>query len=77
MCLSHIWHSGVQRKQQVEALGCPHLPDDDAARPHPQRLLDQVPQPHLAGTFQTGLPGLERHPIGMREAQHKTVTTTY
>ena len=38
----------VERDQQVQALLLPHLADDDAARTHPQRFLDQPAQPDLA-----------------------------
>jgi hypothetical protein len=38
----HAGNTAVQRYQQVEALLLPYLADDDAGRPHPQRLLDQA-----------------------------------
>ena len=60
---------GVEREQQVEALLGAHLADDDPARPHPQALLDQVAQRDLAGALEPGLPGLHRHPVGVREPQ--------
>ena len=66
---AHAGQPGVEREQQVEALLGPDLAHDDPARPHPQRLLDQVAQPDLAGALEPGLPGLQRHPVGVREPQ--------
>ena len=66
---AHAGQPGVEGEQQVEALLGADLADDDPAGPHPQALLDQVAQPDLAGALEPGLPGLERHPVGVREAQ--------
>ena len=65
----HAGQPGVEREQQVEALLGAHLADDQPRRPHPQALLDQAAQPYLAGALQPRLPGLQRHPVGMREPQ--------
>ena len=40
----HARQPGVERQQQVEALGRPDLADDDPGRPHPQRLAHEVAQ---------------------------------
>ena len=61
--------AGVEGQQQVEALLGPDLADDDPARPHPQALADQVAQVDLAGALEPGLPGLQRHPVGVREPE--------
>ena len=66
---AHARKAGVEGEQQVEALLGAHLADDDPARPHPQALLDQVAQPDLAGALEPGLPGLQRHPVRVREPQ--------
>jgi len=55
--------------EQVEALLLPHLADDDAAGPHPQRLLDQASQRDLAGALEVRLPGLHRDPVRQVEPQ--------
>src|SRR3712207_5127296 len=62
-----VVRSGVLR--QVEALLLPHLADDDAGGPHPQRLLDQLAQRDLPGALEVGLAGLHRHHVGQRHAE--------
>jgi hypothetical protein len=66
---AHAGQPRVEGEEHVEALLGPHLAHDDAARPHAERLLDQGPQGHLAGALEPGLPGLQRHPVGMRETE--------
>ena len=46
-----------------------HLPDDHPGRPHPERLAHEVAQRDLARALEAPLPGLQRHPVGVREAQ--------
>ena len=60
---------GVERDEQVEALGLAHLADDDARGPHPQGLLDQPTQRDLAGALERGLPALHRGDVAVRDAQ--------
>ena len=73
---AHAGHAGVEREQQVETLLGSHLTDQDPARPHPQALLHEIAQPDLAGALQPALPGLHGDPVGVREPQHKAITTT-
>jgi hypothetical protein len=51
----------------------PYPLSHDATRPHSQALAHEVAQPDLAGPLQPGLPGLEGHPVRMREAEHNLV----
>src|SRR4029450_4990710 len=48
----HAGNTAVQRYQQVEALRLAYLADDDAGRPHAERLLDQAAESNLACTFE-------------------------
>ena len=61
---------------QVEALLRAHLAHDHPGPAHPERLLHEVAEPDLAGALEAGLPGLERDPVGVGEAQHKDSRTT-
>jgi hypothetical protein len=65
----HAGQPGVECEQEVEGFCGPDLADDHAGRSHPQRLADQVTQRHLTGALQTSLPGLQRDPVGMRDAE--------
>lgn len=60
---------GVEGDEQVERLLGADLAHDDPARPHPEALLDQMPQLDLAGPLQPGLSGLHRDPVGVGEPQ--------
>ncbi len=66
---AHPGQPGVERDEQVEALGLAHLADHDAGRPHPQRLLDQPAQRHLAGALEAGLPALHARHVAQRDPQ--------
>src|SRR5215207_10768614 len=63
LCPGEPRQSGVQRDQQVQRLLLTDLADDDARRPHPQRLLDQSSQLDLAGALEVGLPALHRDDV--------------
>jgi hypothetical protein len=65
----HAGEPGVEREQEVKGFCRPDLADDHAGRSHPQRLPDQVPQRHLTGALEPGLPSLERDPVGVRDAE--------
>ncbi len=54
----------------------PYLSSHEPGRPHPQRLLDEVTQPDLAGALQPGLPSLHPDPVRMIEALHKAIRNT-
>ena len=58
--------AGVQRGQQVDHLGAPHLADHDPVRAHPQRLPHQVPQRDRPRALDIGLPGHQPHHVRVR-----------
>jgi hypothetical protein len=68
-------HAGVERQQQVERLRVSHLADDQAVRPHAQRLLDEPPQGDLAGALETRLPALQRDRSGASTASSNVSST--
>ncbi len=56
---------GVERSQQVDDLGAPALPDDQAIGTHAQGLPDQVAQGHLARALDVGCTSGERDDVRM------------
>jgi hypothetical protein len=63
---AHPGQPGVERQQEVQRLGLPHLADDQPVGAHPQRLLDQPAQRYLAGALQARLAAL--HPDRVPQA---------
>ena len=63
MKAGHSGKAGVESKQQVEAFGRPDFADNDARRPHPQRLFDERSEVDLSGALESGLAGLHTDPI--------------
>ncbi len=59
--------TGVQGGQQVERLRSTHLADHDAIGPHPQSVLQQVPDRHLAAALDARRPRFQ--PDNMRLAE--------
>src|SRR5262249_41705737 len=59
--------TGVHRLQHVERLARPDLADDDAVRPHAQRVLDQIPLADLALALDVGGPRLEPDDVTLLE----------
>ena len=70
---SSLGKAGVEGKQELEALVGPDLFDDDAARPHPEALADQVTQLDLIGALEACLSGPHGHPIGQERLSTKPV----
>jgi hypothetical protein len=66
---AHARQAGVEGEEEVEALGGADLADEDAARSHPQRLLDEVAQHDRPGLLEAGLPGLHGHPVRVAEPE--------
>ena len=61
--------SHIQRDEQVEALLLADLTDDDARRPHTQRLLHQATQLDLAGALEIRLAALQRDDVRQRDPE--------
>ncbi len=51
----------VQRCQEIDHLGAPHLTDDDPVRPHPQCLTHEIAHGDLPDTFDVRCSGDETH----------------
>ena len=66
---AHARETGVERDEQVQALGLADLTDDDARGPHPKRLLDEAAQRDVARALQRRLPALHRGDVAVRDAQ--------
>ena len=60
---------GVERGQQVDDLGPPHLPHDEAVGTHAQGLPDEVLQGHGARSLDVGRAGLEAHDVRVDRRQ--------
>ena len=52
---------GVHRLEHVEDLGTADLADDDAVRPHPQRVAHEVPNRYAPTAFDVRRSRLERN----------------
>ena len=50
---------GVHGLEHIQGFAGPDLPQDDALRPHPQGVFNQVPLGDLPGTLQVGGPGFQ------------------
>ena len=61
--------AGVHRLQHVERFLAAALADDDAVRPHTQRVLQQIAHRDLAGAFEVGGAGLEPHDMRLLQLQ--------
>ena len=59
-----------------EVFELPHLADDDARGPHPQRLLHQPAQRDLPGALEVGLAGLHRDHVGQRHPEEECLDLT-
>ena len=57
--------AGVEGREQVDHLGTAYFADDDAIRPHAQRLAHQITQRHVPGTLEIGRPGLQADDMRM------------
>jgi hypothetical protein len=73
----HHEHAAVQRDEQVEALLLPDLADDDAFGSHPECLLDEASESHLAGALEVRLPGLHSDDVGERQPQALDAISTH
>jgi len=58
-------------QQHVERFGAANFADDDASRPHPQRVADQVPNANFACTFDVLAAHLERDAVGQLTIQEQ------
>jgi hypothetical protein len=65
--------TGVHGLQHVERLAAAALADDDAIRPHAQRVANQVADRDLAFAFHVRRPRLERHHVRLRQLQLRGV----
>ena len=57
------------RREHVERLGAADLPDDDAVRPHAQRVSHEPADRHLAASLQRCRARLEPHDVRMAQPQ--------
>ena len=62
-----------QRRQQVQRLGAADLADDDAIRPHPQRVADEPADRHLAAALDVRRARLEADHVRAAQAQLRRV----
>src|SRR5271166_2162373 len=60
---------GVHRLEHVECLGAPHLADDNAVRPHAQRITDELALRDVAGAFDVGWARLHLNDMRLLKAQ--------
>ena len=61
--------AGVHGLEHVEGLAAAALADDDAVRPHAQRVAHQVADRDCALALDVGRPGLELHHVVLLELQ--------
>ena len=61
--------AGVHRLQHVEGFGAAHLADDDAVRPHAQRVAHQVALVDLARALDVGRPRFQLDDVRLLQLQ--------
>ena len=60
---------GIHGLHHVERLAAAHLANDDAIRPHAQRISHQIPLVDLAMTFDIGRTRFELNHVGLLQLQ--------
>ena len=65
--------AGVERREQIDHFGAPDLADDDAVRPHPQCLPDELAHRNFADAFDVGASRDQPDQMRMRRRQFRGV----
>ena len=65
--------SGVERREQIDHFGAADLADDDAVRPHPQGLADELADCDFPDAFDVGASGYQPDQMRMRRRKFSGV----